>query len=824
MFIKRVMLNNIRSYTNQQFIFRDGSTLLSGDIGSGKTTILLAIEFCLFGMRRDLSGNALLRNGANEGFVELEFSIGGKNIIIKRTLKRYKDGVKQTSGYIISNNTRSDLTAQEIKARVLEMLGYPISLLTKSKNLMYRYTVYTQQEDMKQILLDDKDNRVDTLRKIFGIDKYKNIRENSLIYIKYMKNIRNRLKGKVEDLDQKNSLLNEKKEIIAKLDESLEKINKEISELDFDYKKKQFQETESRLNQYNKLKNELEILITKKDQIDKNKQRLTNEINNLEKEINEKKQALETGKSKLKKPTDKTIEELNKTISYKEIIYMNTIKEKNILNEKLSHVRTRINEFKKELDSKSEKIKDLKFKKQSTEHLKQDVDKKPNMKNNINELNEKIHKINMKLKEFEINILNSKKLKQQIGDLSKCPTCLQTVSIDHKFTINQKEAEKLSKLNILTQRYEKEKQTRIKQLEELNKEFEELLNKDKLLMQMITEVKNLEETSVEIDKKKKILDNFNLELIKTNKEIEKINSVDLDEMKNEISTNKELVIELNKYHIGVKEINYLEEQLVDRGKSLEKLNNEIENAKQESEKTDKHVEESITKLKEFDNIEEKYVKEKQMFEELQNKQKDCSIQKVSIEKEHEVVLRHVNELKKEIQEKEQDKKKIQHYNQLQNWLENYFIKTMYVIEKNVMFSIYQQFNDLFKEWFSILIENEEINVRLDEEFTPVIEQNGYDIDFGNLSGGERTSVALAYRLALNKVVNEVQSQIKTKDLLILDEPTDGFSSEQLDKVRIVLDELGLGQVIIVSHESKIESYVENVIRVEKNEHVSQVIP
>ena len=65
--------------------------------------------------------------------------------------------------------------------------------------------------------------------------------------------------------------------------------------------------------------------------------------------------------------------------------------------------------------------------------------------------------------------------------------------------------------------------------------------------------------------------------------------------------------------------------------------------------------------------------------------------------------------------------------------------------------------------------------------------------------------------------------IKTKEMLILDEPTDGFSMEQLDKVRDVLERLNLGQTVIVSHESKIESFVDNVIRIRKEGHVSTVV-
>jgi exonuclease SbcC len=107
------------------------------------------------------------------------------------------------------------------------------------------------------------------------------------------------------------------------------------------------------------------------------------------------------------------------------------------------------------------------------------------------------------------------------------------------------------------------------------------------------------------------------------------------------------------------------------------------------------------------------------------------------------------------------------------------------------------------------------NVRLSEDFTPIIEQQDYEIDYAYLSGGERTAIALAYRLALNQVINSFLSKIKTRDLVILDEPTDGFSEQQLDKMRGVLEELNVSQLIIVSHEQKIESFVESVIRFKK---------
>ena len=188
MLIKSVKLNNIRSYTNHKLEFPTGSVLLSGDIGTGKSTILLAIEFALFGIRRvQLPGSALLRHEKKTGSVELKFEIDGKEIIINRNLKRVKDDVKQDAGYIIIDGRKKDLTPVELKSHVLNLLGYPKELVSKSRDVIYRYTVYTPQEEMKQILLEEREVRLDTLRKVFNIDKYKRVKENTTIFTRHLR-------------------------------------------------------------------------------------------------------------------------------------------------------------------------------------------------------------------------------------------------------------------------------------------------------------------------------------------------------------------------------------------------------------------------------------------------------------------------------------------------------------------------------------------------------------------------------------------------------------------------------------------------------------
>lgn len=104
-------MENIRSYEKQEVEFPEGFTLLSGDVGSGKTSILLGVEFALFGLQPGQRGSSLLRNGADDGKVNLEFEVDGKTIIIERNLKRGKT-VTQTNCFIQVNGEKKKFLLQ----------------------------------------------------------------------------------------------------------------------------------------------------------------------------------------------------------------------------------------------------------------------------------------------------------------------------------------------------------------------------------------------------------------------------------------------------------------------------------------------------------------------------------------------------------------------------------------------------------------------------------------------------------------------------------------------------------------------------------------
>lgn len=179
-------------------------------------------------------------------------------------------------------------------------------------------------------------------------------------------------------------------------------------------------------------------------------------------------------------------------------------------------------------------------------------------------------------------------------------------------------------------------------------------------------------------------------------------------------------------------------------------------------------------------------------------------------------------LQTEITAQEQLQVQLSRQMALSSWLSAYFLPLLGNLERSVMVTLRADFEKWFVEWFSFLLGDHHFHLGLADDFSPLILQHGHPIQYAYLSGGERTALALSYRLALNQVINRLVTTLQTRDLIILDEPTDGFSSTQIDRLRHVLERLQMRQVLLVSHEPKIESFCDAVIYITKEGSTSAV--
>ena len=782
MLIKRVKLHNIRSYLSQAIDFPSGSVLLSGDIGSGKSTILLAIEFALFGSD-EMSGEALLRKGAAEASVELTIDVAGNEIVIKRGLKKAKGVIMQTPGWIMKNGERKDTMPTELKSEVIELLGYPEELVAKRRNHIYRYTVYCPQEDMKLILSDDKEARLGTLRRIFGIEKYKRIKENCAIITRELKTKQREMEARVEGMEEQKKSCKEKKEHLTAIHQRLAALIPLIQQLQEQVilKKKHLEKNEAEVKKVHDKKRDVDVLLEQEkfrhELIEKNELRikqLMDIIQNARVSVN----TLEQHEKELyeKVTAQKTLQQKITMLSQQALSL-----EKEIVSPDIEQKRMMKNQFLHELERKSD-----------VEHRKEEAALH-------------IQRLNSTLKEYEVKMAQAEEMKRNILQLATCPTCLQPVSKEHKEHVHAQEKEKAEIYSTKVKECREELRRKEEELLQHKMNSEHLNDVEKQLARLNAELNHLEEISRTMQGKKKAIDKIKAELEDSKKEALGYKELKLDE---ELRKVKEQIEKAKEQERAEKERSELKER-------NELMKEELHQLK----------EKRIMLHQDIDQLEFFEEKLKVLRKELDGftaEERDASIQSAHLKSEKEAIEDMIKQLDDEIEKKEKNKKKSARILQLRTWLEEYFVNLMNTIEKHVMIRIHKEFNELFKKWFSVLIADESMMARVDDSFNPIIEQNGYDVDVGYLSGGERTSAALAYRLALNKVVNDVIETIKTKDILILDEPTDGFSSEQLDRVREVLDELGVKQVIIVSHESKVESFVGNTMHIVKEEGESRV--
>lgn len=680
MILKKITLNNIRTYENQEVVFPEGSTLLSGDIGSGKTSILLGIEFALFGLQPGQKATALLRNGTSHGGVIMEFDVDGKMIIVERTMKKNKV-ISQDYCSITIDGEKKEISVMELKDKILELLNYPKEF-SKKQNLLYKFTVYTPQEEMKQIIAEDAESRINTLRHIFGIDKYKTILENASLLA---------------------SKIREEKRIKEGIIANSEKEKISLAE----------REGELRMNQIAFFSVEKEFFVKKQE-----KTLMRQEKERVAEKLEERK--------KIKQEIEKT----KITIIGKKDLIANNAGLSNMLNMQI------------------EEMQKIKFLESDLSLLKEQIESKKKEKDKAND---EIIKVSSEMNSLSLKIAENDILKNKISHLDTCPTCLQLVNEGYKVNIMQKcdreIQENSNKLSFL----DSEKNIRLENSKMLNNEI------------MILE-KRLQELSL-IKLRSQDLENKLSQL----KEIQKANLT--------------LVLE------------------------IESLNKALE-----------YLQMNFVLLEEFEKSFEEIAK---MLEEALSLERIAEIKMVESRREIEFLTRQINELKERISEAEKIRSQINYLTEIENWLTQKFSLLVSLIEKNVMTKLKTEFSKLFSEWFAMLV-SESFNIRVSDDFTPVIEQKDYELDYEFLSGGERTAIALAYRLALNQVINSLLSKIKTKDLVILDEPTDGFSSQQLDKMRDVLNQLNVKQLIIVSHEQKIEAFVENIIRFRKENGISKV--
>ncbi len=801
MILKSIELENIRSYKDRTVIdFPIGRTLFQGDIGSGKSTILSSIEFALFGLG-DIDANHLLRVGASNGSVFLEFESDKQVYKVYRSLSRRRDKIVQNEGYLYENGTRSSYSVSELKTKILDIIKINERTETKTTSVVYRYAIYTPQEMMKQILSSNNEKRLDILRRAFGIEEYITAKRNAE---KFLSGIRIMLKSKkdlVGDLDESRSTLQNKKEQITNLKNDIASISSTI------------EETESKMS----------VLEENLLQLTKVKEQL------LELDL-----SLKTYRTNLSKY------EKEKTVRAGELdMFHNNLARA----EEAEEVITDLDPICKDLALKRSELTTLADSALQYDRL---TSEKLRIETMIKSEGEKVRtecriaQTNARLHSVEREISKEQGAINKILELSHqaiCPCCGQKLTPEHiaqmveKFnqTKHSLEAE-CSTLQEETKVLELDKvviANKINELEKLNYELNSIRIKISAL-----HVRKSAFDSISEKMKQKIIRLDDLTEKSENNKFASQERSDLEsvsEKLNSLSDAKRLYEDCQKaiaiYQKDNIEKRYLEnltlaqsksktvEQIEFIQKSISELDKEIQTTLEEIPNLESSCKLQSGKIERLPQLESEKLT---VADQLSSQRQELAVRNARVKDAEELTL----EIGKKIESLEKKYERLQYMENVGRWLDECFIPSLDVIESHVMTTINEGFMHLFQKWFNLLVDSPDIVVELDRCFAPIVHQNGNAMEVNTLSGGEKTAVAMAYRLALNEVIKRLANM--DDNLLILDEPTDGFSKEQMYQLKYVFDGLSASQVIIVSHEKELEGFVECTCRVVKEGDCSKV--
>ena len=851
MILRELTLQNFRSYgENPTHIELDrGITLFEGDIGSGKSSILYAIEFALFGLG-ELEAKYILRSSANIGKVELVFTVGTEEYRVTRTIERKGSKTIQTRGWMQEGQGRvNELSPTELRSRILTILNFKEKQGTKSSSRIYRYAIFTPQELMKEVLSQKSEDRIDTLRRAFGVEDYSFASSNTEIVLKELDKQIEIYTKLSKDLPERKVLLEEKqKELLAnktklRTDEStlaqkekrLEEAKLLQGELETETKRIIQLQASIPILERNLSQLQFQLLEGKSDL--QRLQRDHSEIEVTERKVPLLKQDYEkylTLREKLRELDQLALEmrNLDKEISsLKEQI----LSKEASLKAELEYGQTRLQKIQLKIEEYQAEISRAKTLESNAAALKEKVLLLTNFQNKVEEMRSSIGSTLALIQAKQLAIEEEQdktKALDGISKQSKCPLCGQALSPDHLKRVE-------NEYQLVLRTLQEEKRSFEKKLEEQNLELNLLEKKRNDSRKAQKELEKFEQDLARINQLRDLESSLEKELIDLQSNAQRLHSTllnrefatDLEKSLSEELTKKDLL-----FHalLDYEKFRDTYQKLEDSGVieayqsalSIVSKKNEINESLQRIQKRLEELEKSITKssleingkkieLEQSEPIILQYTKVKNEVKILDD---ECSLirgnfgillERVKNQEEEE------KDLAREVSDLENNASKASRSKGVSSWLSDTFLPAISEIERYVLASINEEFAQIFQRIFSVLVVEEgDLSVRIDDRFTPLVEQAGYELDVQSLSGGERTAVALAYRLALNYMVKRANSAMQT-NLLILDEPTEGFSKEQIYRFRNALEELANDQVIIVSHERDLEPMAERAYRVEK---------
>jgi len=785
--IKELKLRNWKSHKSSDFTFSNGVNALLGIMGSGKSSVMDAISYALFGTfpalrQRKVKLDDLIRTipeQAATAKVELTFISNGKEYRVIREIARDKG---TTNAEIREGNTL--INGPDTK-RVTES----VEGLLKIDYDLFSRAIYSEQNQIDYFLNIPKGRRMESIDRLLRIDKYEAARKNATSLLNQLKDENatktDLLKGALTEKDE---------ETLSTLGKELEKIEAELGDSE-----KKIGGKEKALEEVKKVLAELEEKEKEVRELKSQKERLGGQINQIKERLaTEKIEKKSLSEIQTEKKTQKSA--LESLIKQREAIE-SLEKEKASTESSIKTLTTEIKRLRDGLIRKGAPTLDFeKLKKLDPDAILETLEEKNasayltllrikyNSREWINNEKTKVEQERLDAEKereaLRVKKERSEKILSDLGEKDTCPLC-------------ETELKGAKKEELLSSHEEKIKSAESTQ-EMLSKKIEALMMKKAELDGAAVRVQAAEEAiGKEAARKEQAFSevlSMAENLRKNEKNIEKLNSMlkdtqsKLEPCRKEYSKEKE---EIARKKLG--EIERQETALKEKD-SLSKLEEELGT--------------SAKKIKEIGFSEELLSKTRTQKEEI-----TLEIEKKKSEEEaKKALLKEKSERLGELREKkklfEEYKKDIEWIDKTKNLLEVFTTalkKTQQSLREEFIVLVNEAMSDIWPHLYPYGdISDVKLLIEEGDYVLKARAHHGWTNVEGIVSGGERTLACLTLRIAFSLALAPNLSW------LVLDEPTHNLDAAAIEELASVMKTClpdMINQIFLITHEERLESAV-----------------